>query len=215
MSSLEILSKKTHHRVPVSCISYIERQSQKIIVHTDNEDFICYRKKMDEFEEELAPRGFLRINQSHLISSARVVAFSKTFLSISGRFFPISQKRQSYCFQYLEARHKGGMITCYGGPYSRSHIYIMPERTVLIGQDSASADLVINMRRISPHHLSICYHPKNKTYTLIDYSTSGTFIDGDQMAANTPYSVHVGSMVCLGRASALYELGLAPEKKSQ
>lgn len=212
MGSLDILSNKTHQRIPVSRISFIERQAQKIIVHTDTEDFTCYRKTVDEFEKQLAPRGFLRINQSCLVSAARVIAFGRTFLSIHGHFFTISRKNQSRCFQYLQARHNGGVITCYGGPFSRGYIYVMAEQTIMIGQDDESADLVINMPRVCQPHASICYHPKEQTYTLIDYSTSGTSIGGKQIPVNTPVSCPIGSMMCLGRDCALYELGIKPTK---
>ena len=50
-------------RIPLFSILYIESNLRKITVHTEKEDYFCYRR-LDEIEEELKGYGFIRCHQS-------------------------------------------------------------------------------------------------------------------------------------------------------
>ncbi len=101
-----------------------------------------------------------------------------------------------------------GVITCIEGLYKESTIWLQPNKPVIIGRTIHSADVVINLPRVSRVHCEITYHQDSNTYEIIDYSANGTYINREfRLAPKVPYMLPPGTVLSFGDQTTLYELG--------
>lgn len=95
-------------RIAYREIEYIESRRNVLLVHLeDGEEHRVYAK-LDDVEQELEGRGFLRCHQSFIVNMARVRTAEDDFLMMSGKHIPIRQRgsraiRDRY-FEYLLAQ---------------------------------------------------------------------------------------------------------------
>ncbi len=101
-----------------------------------------------------------------------------------------------------------GALVCVKGAYIGNIVRIVPEQNIVIGRDGNCADMVVNLPLVSREHCSIIYHEIQDSYEVIDYSTNGTFIDGNfRMKSGDTYMLKPGTMLAFGDKNTVYRLG--------
>ena len=209
-------------RIPLFSILYIESNLRKITVHTEKEDYFCYRR-LDEIEEELKGYGFIRCHQSYLVSAKKVTAYTNSHIYISDVRIPISARYREKCKSLLTEdfnnesrdistspgvhRRNYGILICTHGTYLGAIINFRPEQTIRIGRDGQSSDLVINLPLVSRNHCSILYRSDRMEYEVTDYSSNGTFVDRDKrLLPNETYILKPDCKICFGDKDNIYRL---------
>ncbi len=107
-SDIKILSEGETVSLPLRDLLYVESMGHTLIYHmrfrgcTPDRQFSCYGT-LGKAEEELAPRGFLRVQKSYLVNMAHIRRLSSTEALLSdGRTLPVSAKNYAACKrQYL------------------------------------------------------------------------------------------------------------------
>ncbi|WP_110930088.1 LytR/AlgR family response regulator transcription factor [Paenibacillus bouchesdurhonensis] len=56
-----------YFKIYLSAIYYLETYNRNILIHTENGDFLCF-KKMQELEEELGSISFIRCHKSYIVN---------------------------------------------------------------------------------------------------------------------------------------------------
>lgn len=93
-------------RIPYSDILYIESNNSKCILHrTDKSTYIIY-KRLDEIEEELKDKCFLRCHQSYIVNMCYIQKADKQFIMTTGDTVLIRQRElkniKEIYFKYVE-----------------------------------------------------------------------------------------------------------------
>jgi len=100
-------------------------------------------------------------------------------------------------------------ITGMSGMYAGQTIPLAPNDEMIIGRDNAMCNLIVdqNAEKVSRKHCGIVYNPSQGVYTVTDYSSNGTFIDGgNQLVANMPTSLRKGAIIALGSRENRFKL---------
>lgn len=101
-----------------------------------------------------------------------------------------------------------GALVCVQGAYVGNIVRIVPEQTIWIGRDGTSADMIVNLPLVSRKHCTIIYHEKDHSYEVEDFSTNGTFVDGDErLTRGDTYLLKAGATLCFGDKNTIYKLG--------
>jgi len=90
-----IISNDTgKYKVPLSNLQYIETFGRNLMVHTENENIVAYRK-MRDFENELSTSSFVRCHTSFLVNLLFVKRVEKLKIELTtGAHIPISQPKR-------------------------------------------------------------------------------------------------------------------------
>lgn len=81
--------------VNLADVFYFESDKRKLIIHTKNED-IEYYAKLDEVEEELAKKDFIRTHQSFLINARKISEVNKNTVKLqNGEELPVSKSKSA------------------------------------------------------------------------------------------------------------------------
>ena len=87
-------------------------------------------------------------------------------------------------------------------------IRVKPEQCIRIGRDNTVADMIVNLPLVSRLHCEITYHADHREYEIIDYSSNGTFVNGDKrLLPKETYILKPGAEVCFGDRETIYKLG--------
>ncbi len=79
--------------IPLSDILYFESNKRLLNVHTKNE-VISFYEKLDNVEDELKEKDFIRIHQSYLVNAQKIKSVSKdSVLLINGFSLPVSKSK--------------------------------------------------------------------------------------------------------------------------
>ena len=95
------------------------------------------------------------------------------------------------------------------GMYAGQDIPMAPNDDLIIGRDATQSNIVIdqNADKVSRKHCVIRYDPGRGVYTVSDYSTNGTYIDGgSRLVANVPTPVQRGTVIALGNRENRFRL---------
>lgn len=65
--ALVITNDTGKYKVALKSISYIETFNRHLLLHTEQENIICY-KSMKELEQELRDKGFVRCHTSYIVN---------------------------------------------------------------------------------------------------------------------------------------------------
>lgn len=87
-----IKHRKSIIKVPLSEIIYVESNNSKCTVHTSSGDNYTLYKHLNDIENELADRRFLRCHRSFIVNMNCVAAVDKDFILNSGERILIRQK---------------------------------------------------------------------------------------------------------------------------
>lgn len=223
--TLTIRYQGVKHEIPINSILYIESNLRKITIHTQHGRFYCYQK-LNDIAEQLKEDGIIRCHQSYLFALNKVTNYSNIHVYIHNTPIPISKRYQNEIRELLtqnppaslgkEAlalpsdQHEAefGTLICICGAYLGSIVRIHPEQQITIGRDEEAADLIINLPLVSRKHCTLTYHCGTMKYEVVDFSTNGTFVDGNKkLVKNEPYLLQRGSEICFGDKDTVYKLG--------
>lgn len=80
-------------RLRASQIYYIEIRDHLLIYHTEQGNLEAWGK-LSELEEELAPHGFARCSNAHLVNLRHIVSVEGNTVNVAGAGLPVSQRRR-------------------------------------------------------------------------------------------------------------------------
>lgn len=99
--ALVIANDTGKYRVPLKSIRYIETFNRNLMVHTEQENIICY-KSMKEMERTLCDRDFARCHTSYIVNLFYVKGIKKLEIElITGETIPISQPKRKEFMERL------------------------------------------------------------------------------------------------------------------
>ena len=86
--------------IPFADILYMESQQHTVIIHTQQKEYRCYNS-LTALEEELEPKGFLRIHNSYLVNMSHLTKYSSTeavlsdgtVLRVSARSYAVQKQK--------------------------------------------------------------------------------------------------------------------------
>ena len=82
------------YKVPLNSLKHIETFGRNLMVHTENENMVAYRK-MRDFENELPASSFVRCHASYLVNLLFVKRVEKLEIELTtGERIPISQPKR-------------------------------------------------------------------------------------------------------------------------
>ena len=201
--------QKSVEHIPLHTILYMESSLRKIIIYSTQGTYQCYRK-LDDIAHALDGMGFVRCHQSYMISLDKLTAYTNRYVCIGNTKIPISRRYQQTFLQHkvqLLQKNYGSLI-CTRGSYLGTQIYFCPEKEILVGRDGETADLIVNLPLVSRNHCSIRYCLTEKQYEVTDFSSNGTFVQGNRRLL--PYEKYIlppGSELCFGDKETSYRLG--------
>ena len=177
---LSISTRGGNYRIPIDTILYIESNNRRLIIHTAAEEYSCY-ETLNEMEQHLSQSAFIRCHQSYLAAIDQITGYDNQCITLrdTNVRIPVSRQYQKTIREFLQRTPSGGTLICTCGIYQGSIIRIKPEQRVFIGRSGSTADIVINLPMVSRIHCEITYHETNREYVIIDYSSNGTFINGN------------------------------------
>lgn len=205
---LSLSSLGQDRKIPIDNILYIESNRRKLTIHTIQEEFSCY-EKLDIMEEALNKAAFVRCHQSYLVAIEGIISYIDHYITLrnSKIQIPVSRQHQKEIRDLLQNQSSSGTLICTSGIYKGSVISIKPEQHILIGRDGNTVDIVVNLPMVSRLHCELIYHKENREYEIIDYSSNGTFINGDKrLVPKQPYIVEAGTEVSFGDMQTIYKL---------
>ena len=95
-------------------------------------------------------------------------------------------------------------ITATKGEYEG--VTIEFDTQIIIGRDPSVSELIIDDSNVSRKHCCIHYNPKEKNYTITDYSTNGTFVGRERVEKFSNLTVPGGSFVIIGQSGNNFRL---------
>ncbi|MGN0154154.1 MAG: LytTR family transcriptional regulator DNA-binding domain-containing protein [Lachnospiraceae bacterium] len=234
---LNLPIRGTTYKIPINTILFIESNRRKITIHTARRDYDYY-EKLDVMEQMLKKDGFIRCHQSYLIPSDRLVSYSSNntvILDGMTNSIPVSRRYQPAIKALFEQPEKEtveaetavteepacyltssllcnqpetGAFICTEGAYVGSIIRIKPEQCIRIGRDGSIADMIVNLPLVSRLHCEVIYHAEQHEYEITDFSSNGTFVNGDKrLVQNETYLLKPGTELCFGDRETIYKLG--------
>ena len=81
------------------------------------------------------------------------------------------------------------------------------DRKVVVGKSMQRANLVLDYPHVSNIHCSIRYNPQNNSYTVIDHSSNGTFVNGARLQKDVPMAYPAGTILSLADGRNEIKLG--------
>lgn len=177
---LSISARGSNYRIPIDTILYIESDNRRLIIHTATEEYSCY-ETLNVMEQNLNESAFIRCHQSYLVATNQITGYDNQCITLrdTNVRIPVSRQHQKKIREFLQKSPSGGGLICTLGIYQGYIVRIKPEQRVFIGRSGSTADIVINLPMVSRIHCEITYHENSREYTIIDYSSNGTFINGN------------------------------------
>lgn len=143
----------------------------------------------------------------HRDASGNPVALTRA-MAPSDRGAPWANSKEPIQPSAAQAKNSAS-ITGLSGMYAGQTLPLAENDEMVIGRDIASCNLIIdkNAEKVSRKHCGITYLPTTDSYQVIDYSTNGTFIDGDsRLVSNMPTTLQRGTVIALGNRENRFKL---------
>ncbi len=97
------------YKVFLKSLRYIETFNRNLLLHTQQENIICY-KSMKEMERELSDKGFSRCHTSYLVNLFFVQGVKNLEVKlITGEAIPVSQPKRKLFMEQL-AEYWGDLL---------------------------------------------------------------------------------------------------------
>lgn len=102
---INVFSEYQQIKINIADIIYLQSMGDyvKIFIHNAQKPIITL-ERIKNFEEMLAPKGFLRIHRSYIVNPPYVASFSKTKLMVGNVWLPISQTYLTETMENLNER---------------------------------------------------------------------------------------------------------------
>ncbi len=89
------------YKIFLNALQYVETFNRNLLLHTEQENIICYRS-MKDLEQELAAHGFVRCHTSYIVNLFFVKGVNKLEITlVTGETIPISQPRRKQFMEQL------------------------------------------------------------------------------------------------------------------
>lgn len=217
---LNISMKGQEQRIPLNKVIYFESEKRKIVVHMLTDDITFYGK-LDEVEELVAGKGFIRCHKSYMVNQNMIDSVKRTEITAQGISIPMSRKY----YESMEAerkeeagmrithslamnQEKTGAVVFVKGKLVGAIIRIRGDREIKLGRDACVSDIVINDTQISRLHCSVIYNSDTGDYILCDYSKNGLFTkEGKRLPEKGEFSMKAGDEIWLGNEDNIFQLG--------
>lgn len=104
---------------------------------------------------------------------------------------------------------KNGTITGINGSCAGFQVHINTGEQVIIGKDANMANIVIDASygSVSRKHVGISYDVARGKYCVTDYSSNGTFVDGNRLTKNKAVFISPGSEIQIADDKNTFLLG--------
>lgn len=102
-----------------------------------------------------------------------------------------------------------GAIAWLDGQYNGCQFPVDPGKEVIIGRDPSVSNIVIDGKytTVSKRHCGIRFDPFSGLYTVTDYSSNGTYINGGtKLQPHTPLQLQPNTVVSIGKGSNSFRL---------
>jgi hypothetical protein len=102
-----------------------------------------------------------------------------------------------------------GWIVGMSGMYAGVEFPIESGEEIVIGRDAALSHIVVNIdaEKVSRQHVGISVDESTGMYTVVDYSSNGTYENnGNRLASNTPVGLEPGSLIYLAKPTNSFML---------
>lgn len=122
------------------------------------------------------------------------------------------REREDAYLRELERKKSNEMVTlvddtllhcwldCLGGMYEGVEFPLEPDDFVMIGRNPSKANIVIPDETVSGFHCQVRYSVDDGCYQVVDFSSFGTFVNGDRLVKNELTNCPVGSVVQLAES---------------
>lgn len=235
---LNLTIRGANYKIPINSILYIESNRRKITIHTKRRNYDYYEKldvleqllSKDGFirchQSYLVQKDMITSYNSNNTISLNGISFEVPVSRIHQKeirqlFEPEAQASPipeiaattETCGCYITnslQQNQGdtGAFICTEGAYVGAIIRIKPEQPIRIGRDNTVADMIVNLPLVSRLHCEITYHADKHEYEIIDYSSNGTFVNGDKrLLPQEVYILKPGTELCFGDRETIYKLG--------
>lgn len=94
------------------------------------------------------------------------------------------------------------------GMYAGTQFPLTPDQPVILGRDGASAQIVFSQgaEKISRRHCEILFSSQTQQYRVTDFSSNGTYVNGNRLPSGSPIKVARGSEIALGNDHNIMKL---------
>lgn len=94
------------------------------------------------------------------------------------------------------------------GMYAGSNFPLTPDQPVILGRDSAAAQIVFSQgaQKISRRHCEVMFNSQTQQYRVTDFSSNGTYVNGSRLPANAPVKLARGTEISLGDSNNIMKL---------
>lgn len=205
---LSISTRGSDYRIPIDTILYIESDNRHLIIHTTAEEYSFY-ETLNVMEQHLSTSLFIRCHQSYLVSIDQITGYDNQCITLrdTNTRIPVSRQYQKKIREFLQKSPSAGGLICTSGIYQGYIVRIKPEQRIFIGRSGSTADVVINLPMVSRIHCEIIYHETNREYAIIDYSSNGTFINGNtRLVPKQVYILKPDTEISFGEPLTKYKL---------
>jgi DNA-binding LytR/AlgR family response regulator len=216
--TIQTKSKKIH--LPLNRVIYFKSEGHKITAHTLAGGTVFYGK-LDDLEEQIGQKGFVRCHQSYMVNRSMIDAVGRKEIHAQGITVPMSRKYYesgelhekihvaAQASQSLAANQtEEGAIVFVKGKLLGAIIRIQQNCDILVGRDGTKADIVVHDGAVSRLHCSICYNGITKDYSVCDYSSNGLYReDGSRLPKGQKVRFVTGEKLLLGNDNNVVQLG--------
>ncbi len=103
---------------------------------------------------------------------------------------------------------QNGAIEGISGDYAGAVIQLKPGEKLIIGRDAASCNLVLSSLKkdISRKHLTVEYDSYTDSFKVVDTSSNGTFVNGQQLVKDQQMQFPAGTVLSLGSGENQFRL---------
>ncbi len=86
-----------------------------------------------------------------------------------------------------------------------------PDTSIIIGRSPELAHIVINEAHISKKHCEIYFDSQKSLFFIKDYSTNGTYVNGEKLVTARMYKLEPGSVLAIGGKNCIGKVGISNE----
>jgi hypothetical protein len=103
---------------------------------------------------------------------------------------------------------KNAAIVCLAGEYVGGEFEVRDNTELIIGRNASVCNIVLGSsnKEISLKHVSIKFNSNDNKYIVTDFSSNGTFVNGQRLTRNVPTKVNGGSIITLATDKVKFKL---------
>ncbi|MEE3429016.1 MAG: DUF4234 domain-containing protein [Ruminococcus sp.] len=106
--------------------------------------------------------------------------------------------------------YASGIVTCESGSLQGAVFELGDGDEIIIGTNPNLCNIVVEDTAgiVSERHCAVSYNARSNNYTVIDFSSNGTFLGtGEQLINNAPKVIPYGELIIIGDAQNAFRVG--------